>query len=407
MNKELMEALDLLEKEKGISRDPIFDAIDASLKKACTEMYGTTDNIDVSIDRETCDYRIIQYKTVVESVEKGKANAQITLEKAREIDPAAGYGDTVGVELKTREFGRIAAQNAKSIILQKIREEERQTVADYYNARAHEIMTGIVQRVNNGIVSINLGKADAVLKAEDIIPGETFEPTQHVKVYVVGMRDGGKGPRVEITRTKPAMVRKLFEMEVSEMREGIVEIKAISREAGSRTKMAVWSNDPNIDPIGACIGVNGSRINPIVNELHGEKIDIVQWNENPALFVENALSPAKVVAVAVDEDENSALVVVPDNQLSLAIGMKGQNARLAARLTGFKIDIKSESQARDEGLFDDYEENYGEEETYEETAEDGDAGEDAGEDAGYGDEYGGEEEAPDGAADAPEDGEEA
>jgi len=359
MNKELMEALDLLEKEKGISKDALFDAIDASLKKACENNFGSADNVTVNIDRESCDFEIYSTKIAVEEVTD--PIHEIQLDKARLIKKNVGLGDEVHCEIKSKEFGRIAAQNAKSIILQKIREEERQTISDYFTARAHDIMTGVVQRVANGIVSVNLGKADAILTKEDIIPGEVFSPTQHVKVYVVGMKDGGKGPRVQISRTKAAMVRRLFELEVAEIKEGIVEIKAISREAGSRTKMAVMSHDENVDPIGACIGINGSRINPIVNELHGEKIDIVHWDENPALLVENALSPAKVVAVAADEDEHTALVVVPDNQLSLAIGMKGQNARLAAKLTGYKIDIKSESQAREEGLFDEYEEGYGEE----------------------------------------------
>ena len=369
MNTELKEALDLLEKEKGISRESLFDAIDASLKKACENNFGASDNVTVNIDRETCDFSIYSEKVVVEEVrDKGH---EITLEKAREIDPKAELEDVVRVEIKSKEFGRIAAQNAKSIILQKIREEERQTVSDYFNQRAHDIMTGVVQRVMNGIVSVNLGKADAILSKEDIIPGETFEPTQHIKVYVVGMRDGGKGPRVQISRTKANMVRRLFEMEVAEIRDGTVEIKAISREAGSRTKMAVDTNDENVDPIGACIGLNGSRINPIVDELHGEKIDIIRWDDNPAILVENALSPAKVVAVAADEDEHTALVVVPDNQLSLAIGMKGQNARLAAKLTGYRIDIKSESQAREEGLFDTYDED----EDYEDYDEEGAYGE--------------------------------
>lgn len=365
MNKELMEALDILEKEKGVSKAALFDAIDASLRKACENNFGSAENITVNIDRETCDFSIYSTKEIVEKVEDPAT--QITVEKAKEINPKAALGETVNVEIRSKEFGRIAAQNAKSIILQKIREEERQTVSEYFNSRAHDIMTGVVQRVMNGIISVNLGKADAILTKDDIIPGETFVPTQHVKVYVVGMRDGGKGPRVQISRTKANMVKRLFEMEVAEIKEGIVEIKAISREAGSRTKMAVWSNDSNVDPIGACIGINGSRINPIVDELHGEKIDIVHWDDNPAILVENALSPAKVVAVAADEDEHSALVVVPDNQLSLAIGMKGQNARLAAKLTGYKIDIKSESQAREEGLFDDYDEDY--EENYEENYE--------------------------------------
>ena len=366
MNTELKEALDLLEKEKGISKDALFDAIDASLKKACENNFGSSENVTVNIDRETCDFSIFAKKTVVEKVTDPAS--EITLEKAMDLNPLSELGGTCNVEIKSKEFGRIAAQNAKSIILQKIREEERQTVSEYFNARAGQIITGVVQRVMNGIISVNLGKADAILTKDDIIPGESFLPTQHVRVYVVGMKDGGKGPRVQISRTHKNMVKKLFEMEVSEIRDGIVEIKAISREAGSRTKMAVFSNDPNVDPIGACIGVNGSRVNPIVDELYGEKIDIVRWDENPAILVENSLSPAKVVAVAADEDERTALVVVPDNQLSLAIGMKGQNARLAAKLTNYKIDIKSESQAREEGLFDDYEEEYDEgyEEEYDE-----------------------------------------
>ena len=366
MNNELMEAMNLLEKEKGINRNVLFEAIETALLKACENDFGVSDNITVNIDRETCEFSVFQNKTVVETV-TDKAH-EISLQDAQLQDPSVQLGNVLQIRLESKKFGRIAAQNAKSIILQKIREEDRQNISEYFNSRAHDIMTGVVQRVMNGIVSVNLGKADAILTREDIIPGETFVPTQHVKVYVVGMRDGGKGPRVQISRTKANMVRRLFELDVPELRDGIVEIRAISREAGSRTKMAVSSNDPSVDPIGACIGVNGSRINPIVSELHGEKIDIIHWDDNPALLVENALSPAKVVAVAADEDEHTALVVVPDNQLSLAIGMKGQNARLAAKLTGYKIDIKSETQARDEGLFDEID-SY-EDEDYEEDADD-------------------------------------
>ena len=372
MNAELKEALDALEKEKGISKDALFDAIDASLHKACENHFGSTENIVVSIDRETCDFDIYTEKLVVNEVKD--PIHEISYEDAKKINKRAKIDEITRVHIKSKEFGRIAAQNAKSIILQKIREEERQSISDYFNKKAHDIMTGIVQRVSNGVVSVNLGRTDAVLTQEDIIPGEVFIPTQHIKVYVVGMRDGGKGPRVQISRTKAAMVKRLFELEVAEMKDKTVEIKAISREAGSRTKMAVWSNDPNVDPIGACIGVNGSRITPIVNELNGEKIDIIHWSDNPAILVENALSPAKVVAVAADEDEHSALVVVPNDQLSLAIGMKGQNARLAAKLTGYKIDIKSESQARDEGLFENYEDEDEYDEEYDEEYEDYDEG---------------------------------
>ena len=375
MNKELFEALELMEKERGISRDALIAGIENGLKKSFEKTYGTSDNMVIDFDRENCELRVYRRLEVVESIEPGRESLEITLEKAMLIDPSAEIGDLILVELDPKNFGRIAAQDGKSVITQKIREEERQTMTDYFNEHARDIMTGVVQRIMpGGLVTVNLGKADAILTKEDIIPGETFEPGQHIKVYVVGMKDQEKkGPRVKISRTNPMMVRRLFEKEVAEIKDGIVEIKSISREAGSRTKMAVWSKDENIDPIGACIGMNSSRITPIVNELSGEKIDIIAWDENPAVLVEHSLSPAKVIAVAADEDEKSALVVVPDNQLSLAIGMKGQNARLAAKLTGYKIDIKSESQAREEGLFDDYdeseEEEYEEEETSEQTEE--------------------------------------
>ncbi len=375
MNKELFEALELMEKERGISREALIAGIENGLKKSFEKTYGTSDNMVIDFDRENCELRVYRRLEVVESIEPGRESLEITLEKAMLIDPSAEIGDLILVELDPKNFGRIAAQDGKSVITQKIREEERQTMTDYFNEHARDIMTGVVQRIMpGGLVTVNLGKADAILTKEDIIPGETFEPGQHIKVYVVGMKDQEKkGPRVKISRTNPMMVRRLFEKEVAEIKDGIVEIKSISREAGSRTKMAVWSKDENIDPIGACIGMNSSRITPIVNELSGEKIDIIAWDENPAVLVEHSLSPAKVIAVAADEDEKSALVVVPDNQLSLAIGMKGQNARLAAKLTGYKIDIKSESQAREEGLFDDYdeseEEEYEEEETSEQTEE--------------------------------------
>ena len=367
MNKELFEALDAMEKERGISREALIAGIENALRKSFEQTYGTSENLVIDFDHDTCDLHVYRTLEVVKEVDPLRRSLEISCEKAMEIDPSAEEGDIIQVELDPKNFGRIAAQNGKSIILQKIREEERQTVSDFFNAHAHDVMTGVVQRVMpGGLVSINLGKADAVLTKEDIIPGENFYASQHIKVYVVGMKDQpGKGPKVKISRTHANMVKRLFEMEVAEIKDGIVEIKAISREAGSRTKMAVSSSDPNVDPIGACIGVNGSRITPIVNELNGEKIDIIAWDENPAFLVENSLSPAKVIAVAADEEENSALVVVPDNQLSLAIGMKGQNARLAAKLTGYKIDIKSESQAREEGLFDEYEESE-EAETYEE-----------------------------------------
>lgn len=262
------------------------------------------------------------------------------------------------VEVKSKEFGRIATQNAKNVILQKIREEERKVIFDEYNSKEKDVVTGVVQRYIGKNVSINLGKADALLTESEQIKGEVFKPTERIKVYILEVKSTSKGPKILVSRTHPELVKRLFESEVTEVKEGIVEIKAISREAGSRTKIAVWSNDPNVDPVGACVGMNGARVNAIVNELRGEKIDIITWDENPAILIQNALSPAKVISVIADADEKSAKVVVPDYQLSLAIGKEGQNARLAARLTGFKIDIKSETQARESGDFMDYENDY-------------------------------------------------
>jgi N utilization substance protein A len=301
---------------------------------------------------------------------------EISLPKAQMIDGKYEVGDIVPIEVMSKEFGRIATQNAKNVILQKIREEERKVIFDEYNSKEKDVVTGVVQRyVNKDInknVSINLGKADALLTENEQIKGEVFQPTERVKVYILEVKPTSKGPKILVSRTHPELVKRLFESEVTEVREGIVEIKAISREAGSRTKIAVWSNDPDVDPVGACVGMNGARVNAIVNELRGEKIDIITWDENPAILIQNALSPAKVISVIADADEKSAKVVVPDYQLSLAIGKEGQNARLAARLTGFKIDIKSETQAREAGDFLDYENDY-EDEEYddEEYSEDG------------------------------------
>ena len=299
----------------------------------------------------------------------------------------------IQVPIHSDKFGRIATQNAKNVILQKIREEERKVLYDQYFGIEKEVVTGIVQRVVGHNVSINLGKADAILNENEQVKGEHFEPTERIKVYILEVKDTPKGPRILVSRTHPGLVKRLFESEVAEVRDGTVEIKSIAREAGSRTKIAVWSNDPDVDPVGACVGVNGSRVNAIVHELRGEKIDIVNWDENPAMLIENALSPAKVIAVLADPDEKTALVVVPDYQLSLAIGKEGQNARLAARLTGFKIDIKSETQAREAGDYYDYDED---EEYYDDYYDELEEGE---YDSPRSDEY---EEAPD----VPEDAEE-
>ncbi len=361
MNKELMEALDILEKEKNISKDTLLGAIEQSLLQACKNHFGKADNVHVTINPETCDFRVYAERTVVEYVDDPAL--EISLVDAQKINTNAELGDVVQVEIHSKEFGRIATQNAKNVILQKIREEERKVLYDEYYGKEKEVVTGIVQRVMGKNVSINLGKADAILSENEQVKGEEFKPTERIKVYILEVKDTPKGPRILVSRTHPGLVKRLFESEVAEVRDGTVEIKSIAREAGSRTKIAVWSNDPDVDPVGACVGMNGARVGAIISELRGEKIDIINWNENPALLIENALSPAKVIAVMADPDEKTALVVVPDYQLSLAIGKEGQNARLAARLTGFKIDIKSETQAKESGEFYDYEDD--EEDFYE------------------------------------------
>ncbi len=305
-------------------------------------------------------------KTVVEKVEDDVT--EISLANARMIDSEYNLGDVVNVEVKSKEFGRIATQNAKNVILQKIREEERKAIYSEYYSMEKDVVTGIVQRYVGKNISINLGKADAILTENEQVKGEVFKPTERIKVYILEVKSTPKGPKIMVSRTHPELVKRLFESEVTEVKDGIVEIKSIAREAGSRTKIAVYSNDPDVDPVGACVGMNGARVNAIVSELRGEKIDIINWNENPAMLIENALSPAKVISVIADGEEKSAKVVVPDYQLSLAIGKEGQNARLAARLTGFKIDIKSETQARESGEFMDYENDY---EDYDEEYEEG------------------------------------
>ena len=345
MNNELLEALTILEQEKNISKETLLEAIENSLLTACKNHFGKADNIKVNIDPETCEFHVLAEKTVVEKVEDDVT--EISLANARMIDSEYNLGDVVNVEVKSKEFGRIATQNAKNVILQKIREEERKAIYSEYYSMEKDVVTGIVQRYVGKNISINLGKADAILTENEQVKGEVFKPTERIKVYILEVKSTPKGPKIMVSRTHPELVKRLFESEVTEVKDGIVEIKSIAREAGSRTKIAVYSNDPDVDPVGACVGMNGARVNAIVSELRGEKIDIINWNENPAMLIENALSPAKVISVIADGEEKSAKVVVPDYQLSLAIGKEGQNARLAARLTGFKIDIKSETQARE------------------------------------------------------------
>ena len=372
MNNELFEALNVLEKEKNISKDTLLEAIRQSLFQACKNHYGKNEvnNVVVNIDPNTCDFEVYAEKTVVEKVEDELT--EISLTNAKMKNSRYELGDVVRVDIKSKEFGRIATQNAKNVILQKIREEERKSLYNQYYEKEKDVVTGIVQRYVGKNVSVNLGKVDAMLNENEMIKGEAFYPTQRIKVYVMEVKDTPKGPRILVSRTHPELVKRLFENEVTEVRDGIVEIKSIAREAGSRSKMAVYSNNPDVDPVGACVGMNGARVNSVVAELGGEKIDIINWDENPALLIENALSPAKVIYVMADDDEKTAKVVVPDYQLSLAIGKEGQNARLAARLTGFKIDIKSETQARESGDLLEYESDYYEdEEYYEEDYEEG------------------------------------
>ena len=357
MNNELLEALNILEQEKNISKETLLEAIENSLLTACKNHFGKADNVKVVIDPDTCEYHCLQETTVVVEVED--LIEQISLVNAQMINRKYELGDVVQVEVKSKEFGRIATQNAKNVILQKIREESRKSQLSEWQCKEKEVVTGIVQRYIGRNVSVDLGKIDAILPEAEQVKGEVFQRTERIKVYILEVKDSPKGPRISVSRTHPDLVRRLFEAEIAEVRDGTVEIRAIAREAGSRTKIAVSSTDPNVDPVGACVGLNGARVNAIVNELRGEKIDIINWDDNPAFLIENALSPAKVISVVADEDEKEAQVIVPDYQLSLAIGKEGQNARLAARLTTYKIDIKSETQARELGLFDDM--DFGEE----------------------------------------------
>ena len=381
-----MEALNNLEKEKEISKETLFEAIENSLLTACKNHFGKADNITVQIDRETGDFMVYATKDIVATYDEVEDDVtQICIDDAIQLSKNAVIGDTINIEIKSKEFGRIATQNAKNVILQKIREEERSVVYNQFFEKEKDVVTGIVQRYIGRNISINLGKADAVLNEAEQVRGEEFKPTERIKVYILEVKNTPKGPRILVSRTHPELVKRLFEAEVTEIKDGTVEIMSIAREAGSRTKLAVRTNNPNVDAVGACVGMNGARVNAIVEELRGEKIDIVNWDENPGNFIQNALSPAKIVAVFADPDEKTAKVVVPDYQLSLAIGKEGQNARLAARLTGYKIDIKSETQAKDaEGfryedyMFDEdgdvyYEEEYEEgeyvEEEYDDTQE--------------------------------------
>ena len=344
-NPELIEALEAIAREKDISKEVLLEAIQNSLLAACKDQFGKSDNIRVVLDETTGEFHVYQDKVVVEEVLDD--TLEIALAEAEARHGVTDLGATVSIEVTPKNFGRISAQKAKQVVVQKIREEERKVLYDQYYTKEKDIITGTVQRYSNGNYTVNIGKIDTVLTEQEQVKTERFRSHEKIRVYVTEVKDTPRGPRIVISRTHPELVKRLFEAEVAEIQSGVVEIKSVSREAGSRSKIAVYSRNPDVDAVGACVGMNGARVNAVVNELRGEKIDIVEWNENPAIFIEHALSPSRVVSVTVDIEEKSALVVVPDYQLSLAIGKEGQNARLAAKLTGFKIDIKSETQVRE------------------------------------------------------------
>ena len=344
-SKEFLTALELVAKEKGIDKELIFEAIEASLVSACKKHFGTSQNIKVDMNRETGEVKCFTQKTIVETVEDPQL--EISLDMARIANPNYVVGDIVDIEVTPKNFGRISAQTAKQVVVQKFREAEREILFNQYITKEREVVTAIVQRKERRNVIVQMGKIDAVLAANEQIPGEQYNFMDRVKVYVLEVKQTTKGPQIFVSRTHPELVKRLFEQEVPEVHDGTVEIKSIAREAGSRTKIAVYSKNENVDALGACVGQNGYRVNVIVNELGGEKIDVINWSEDPREFIAAALSPSKVLEVKLNEAEQSAKIVVPDHQLSLAIGKEGQNARLSAKLTGWRIDIKSETQARE------------------------------------------------------------
>lgn len=364
MGNQLFDAIDHLAKEKGIDKGILMEALEAALISAYKKNFKSASNVRVELNEETGKMGVFSRKTIVEEVEDNQE--EISLDEAIKLDPKYELEDVIEVEVTPKDFGRIAAQAAKQVVTQRVREAERGIIFSEYSDREEDVMTGIIQRKDSRFVYVNLGKVEAKLAEAEQMPTEEYFVHDRLKVFVTKVESTSKGPQIYISRSHPGLLKRLFEMEVPEIYDGIVEIKSVSREAGDRSKISVHAPDPEIDPVGSCVGQKGQRVQAIVDELKGEKIDIVEWSEDPVVYVTNALSPSKVVDVLVNEEEKATTVIVPDYQLSLAIGKRGQNARLAAKLTGWKIDIKSESDARVEGLLPDtddeetYSDNYDE-----------------------------------------------
>ncbi|MFC4404540.1 transcription termination factor NusA [Gracilibacillus xinjiangensis] len=379
MNKELFDAINFLEKEKGINKDILIEALEAALISAYKKNFKSATNVRVDLNEEAGKMAVFAQKEIVEEVDDPQQ--EVSLDEAHQLSPTYEVGDVVEIEVTPRDFGRIAAQAAKQVVTQRVREAERGIIYNEYIDREDDIMNGTIQRMDGRFIYVNLGKIEAKLPESECIPSETYNIHDRIKVYVTKVENTSKGPNIFVSRTHPGLLKRLFEMEVPEIYDGTVEVKSVAREAGDRSKISVYARDEEVDPVGSCVGQKGQRVQTIVDELKGEKIDIVEWSEDPVVYVSNALSPSKVVRVNVDEENKATTVIVPDYQLSLAIGKRGQNARLAAKLTGWKIDIKSESEAKEEGLLTEedseekldtleYDESIDYEESFEEMDED-------------------------------------
>lgn len=362
MNSQLFEAIDLLAEEKGIEKEVLLEALEAALISAYKKNFKSATNVRVELDEEIGAMKVYSRKSVVEEVEDEQQ--EISLEEARLIDPNYEIDDIIEVEVTPKDFGRIAAQAAKQVVTQRVREAERGVIYSEFVDREDDVMTGIIQRKDAWFVYVDLGKIEAKLAQSEQMPTEEYNIHDRIKVYVTKVENTSKGPQIFVSRSHPGLLKRLFEMEVPEIYDGTVEIKSVAREAGDRSKISVYAENPDVDAVGACVGPRGQRVQAIVDELKGEKIDIVEWSEDPVVYVSNALSPSKVIDVILNEEEKATTVIVPDYQLSLAIGKRGQNARLAAKLTGWKIDIKSETEAREEGLLEENSDENLDEESY-------------------------------------------